>query len=148
MLLERKPLDFEAWIVTAIPGLAPNERRTGDRGIDRRGAMMHPLTASKSRLIAAQVKGGGYSASAMRDFKHVIAREDAAARIFVTLYREVSRVVSSSAAELGTIRVGAQQYPKLQLWSAEDHLEGRRPHLPDMADPYTGKQIQQGELFG
>lgn len=60
----------------------------------------------------------------------------------------MSRAASSSAAELGTIRVGAQQYPKFQLWSAEEHLEGRRPHLPDMADPYTGKQIRQAKLFG
>ena len=40
MLLDRSPLDFEAWAVTSIPGLAPNERRVGDRGIDGRGAMM------------------------------------------------------------------------------------------------------------
>ena len=34
MLLSRNPFDFEAWAVTSIPGLAPNERRVGDRGID------------------------------------------------------------------------------------------------------------------
>ena len=74
MLLERNPFDFEAWIVTAIPGMAPNERKVGDRGIDGRGAMMHAPQGEHSRLVLAQVKGGGYSASAMRDFQRVIAR--------------------------------------------------------------------------
>ena len=45
------------------------------------------------------------------------------------------------------IEVGAKRYPKLQLWSVEDLLDGHLPDLPDMADPYTGKRIRQGELF-
>ena len=54
MLLAHNPLDFEAWIVTAIPGLTPNERNVGDRGIDGRGAMMHPPKGEDSRLVIAQ----------------------------------------------------------------------------------------------
>ena len=41
------------------------------------------------------------------------------------------------------------RYPKLQLWSIEELLEGTLPTLPDMADPYTGKRdsVRQAELF-
>ena len=48
MLLDPSPLDFEAWAVTSIPGLAPNERRVSDRGIDGRGAMMHQPDAESA----------------------------------------------------------------------------------------------------
>ena len=119
----------------------------GDRGIDGRGAMMHAPAGEDSRLVLAQVKGGGYTASSMRDFQRVIAREGAAAGVYVTLRRETGRGARQAAAELGTIEVGARRYPKLQLWSVEDLLEARLPSLPDMADPYTGKRIRQGELF-
>ena len=109
--------------------------------------MMHAPKGLSSRLVLAQVKGGGYAASAMRDFKHVIARDDTAAGVYVTLRREGGRAARQAVAALGTIEVGARRYPKLQLWSAEELLDERFPDLPDMADPYTGKRIRQGDLF-
>ena len=147
MLLKRSPLDFEAWAVTSIPGLAPNERRVGDRGIDGRGAMMHQPDAELSRLVVAQVKGGGYTASSMRDFQRVIEREKAAAGVYITLRKVTTRGARQAATEMGTIEIGARQYPKLQLWSVEELLEGTPPTLRDMADPYTGKRVRQAELF-
>ena len=96
MLLKRSPLDFEAWAVTSIPGLAPNERRVGDRGIDGRGAMMHQPDAELSRLVVAQVKGGGYTASSMRDFQRVIEREKAAAGVYITLRKVTTKGRSPS----------------------------------------------------
>ena len=147
MLLDRSPLDFEVWAVTAVPGLAPNERRVGDRGIDGRGAMMHQPTGESSRLVVAQVKGGGYTASTMRDFQRVIEREKAAAGIYITLRKVNTKSARQAAAEMGTIEIGARVYPRLQLWSVEELLEGKWPSLPDMADPYTGKGVRQAELF-
>ena len=59
ILLDRGPVDCEASAVTSAPGLAPNERRIGDRSIDGCGAMMHEPACEGSRLVVAQVKGGG-----------------------------------------------------------------------------------------
>ena len=118
MLLDRSPSDLEVWVVTSIPGLAPNERR-----------------------------GGGYTASSMRDFQRVIEREKAAAGVYITLRKVTTRGARQTAAEMGTIAIGARQYPKLQLWSVEEFLEGTPPALLDMADPYTGKRVRQAELF-
>ena len=147
MLLAQSPLDFEAWAVTSVPGLAPNERRVGDRGIDGRGAMMHEPDGIESHLVVAQVKGGGYTASSMRDFQRVIERENAAAGVYITLEKVTTRGARQAVAEMGTIQIGARTYPKLQLWSVEELLEGTWPTLPDMADPYTGKRVRQAELF-
>ena len=100
-----------------------------------------------SRLVVAQVKGGGYTASSMRDFQRVIEREKAAAGVYITLRKITTSGARQAAAEMGTIEIGARQYPKLQLWSVEELLEGILPTLPDMADPYTGKRVRQAELF-
>ena len=47
---------------------------------------------------------------------------------------------------MGTYSLGATAYPRLQFWSAEEHLEGIRPNLPAMADPYTGMAVQTDML--
>ena len=83
----------------------------------------------------------------MRDFQRVIAREKAAAGVYVTLERQTARGARGAAAELGTIQVSPRRYPKLQLWSVEELLEGQLPNHRDMADPYTGKLVEQRELF-
>jgi len=54
----------------------------------------------------------------------------------------------TSAAAKGDYSVGATRYPRLQFWSADEYLSGVRPHLPAMADPYTGKPIQRDMLTG
>ena len=76
---------------------------------------MHAPAGMDSRLVVAQVKGGGYGASAMRDFQRVVERDRAAAGVYVTLERATGRGARSAAAELGTVAVGAQRYPRVQL---------------------------------
>ena len=68
--------------------------------------------------------------------------------IYITLERVQARSARQATSELGTFAIGAQRYPRLQLWSIEELLDDREPHLPDMADPYTGERIRQAELFG
>lgn len=141
-LASEKPFDFEAWAVTRIPGLAPNNRKRGDRGIDGRGAMLVPADSLDTSLVLAQVKGGkSFQLGQFRDFLHVLDREEAACGVFITLEPVSSAQAKALAAEAGEISIGAERYPRVQLWSIADHFEGRRPRLPAMADPYTGKPM-------
>ncbi|MYA07672.1 MAG: site-specific DNA-methyltransferase [Holophagales bacterium] len=145
LLLESNPFDFEAWIVMSVAGLAANEIQIGDGGIDGRGRMFS-VPDDETGLVLAQVKGGGYTASALRDFEGTMARENATAGIFVTLKRVTTPKARAAAAAKGEYKVGATRYPRLQFWSAEEYFSGSRPHLPAMADPYTGKAVQS-DLF-
>ena len=70
-LMARNPFDFEAWMVTAIPGLAANEIQVGDRGKDGRGVALYKDEKGR-HLVLVQVKGGGCTAEVLRDFLHVI----------------------------------------------------------------------------
>ena len=80
-----KPFDFESWAVTRLPGFAPNTKQRGDGGIDGRATLALRPDDARSRLALAQVKGGKFAATYLRDFQHVIDREKAAVGCFVTL---------------------------------------------------------------
>ncbi len=77
-----------------------------------------------------------------------MGRENATAGIFVTLKRVTTSSARAAAKAMGEYRVGATRYPRLQFWSAEEYLRGVRPHLPAMADPYTGKAVQTDMFTG
>ncbi len=147
MMLARNPFDFEAWAVTRIEGLAPNQVQVGDGGIDGRGRIFDPVEG-ETGLVIAQVKGGGYSATALRDFQHVMDREKATAGVFITLNKTTVKPAMAKAAQMGTYKIGASSFPRLQFWSIEEHMAESRtsPALPPMADPNTGKAMQQ-DLF-
>ena len=146
-LAAERAYDFEAWAVSRVPGLAPNERKGGDRGIDGRGQMLDKPRDHNSRLVLAQVKGGrSFQLGQFRDFLHVVEREGAALGIYVTLDRVTSGQARAEAAAMGEIALGADRYPRVQLWSIADHFDGRRPDLPALADPETGKPMQPSLL--
>ena len=137
-----QPYSFESWAITRIPGFAPNDRQRGDGGVDGRAMLLNQPENHESRLALAQVKGGAFHLSAFRDFLHVIEREDAAVGIFITLDPVSSSGARATARAQGEIAVGAERYPRVQLWSIADFFEGRKPSLPTLADPYRGGAVQ------
>ena len=141
-LASEKPFAFESWAITRIPGFAPNDRQTGDSGIDGRAMLLNQPENHESRLALAQVKGGAFKLGEFRDFLHVVEREDAAAGVFITLDPVTSSGARAAAREQGEIAVGAGRYPRVQLWSITDFFESRPPNLPALADPYRGGAVQ------
>ena len=138
------PLDFEAWAITRIPGLVPNEIRTGDRGIDGRGRLLQRPEGVQSNLVIAQAKGGAFALGQLRDFLHAIEREQAAMGVFITLAPVRSRDARAECAAQGDVSFGAYRYPKAQLWSIDGLFAETPtlPTLPPLADPYTGRAMQ------
>lgn len=142
-LAEINRFDFESWAIYLVPGLVPNKKQTGDGGIDGRGTLMIPPDNTKSRLVLAQVKSGHFSVSQLRDFIGVVRMEDAALGLFITLEATSTPDSRSLIARSGQVVVGAERYPRVNSWSIHDHFEQRRPHLPPMLDPFTGKPMVQ-----
>lgn len=138
MLAREAPFEFEKWAITRIPGMVPNKLQVGDGGIDGRGKIL-----GDGSLVLAQVKGGrNVSLGHVRDFRHVLAREDAACGIFATLRPLTSRKAKAEATGAGHLEIGANRYPKAQFWSIADYFQNRLPVLPPLADPYTGKAME------
>ena len=143
-LAREKPFEFESWAVTRLPGFAPNTKQMADGGVDGRGMLFDQPDDWDSRLALAQVKGGKFSASALRDFIGVVNSGKAAIGRFITLEPVGSADARSRAAEQGTIAVRGQSYRRLSLWSIDDYFNNRPCPLPPMTNPYTGKLMQQG----
>ena len=121
--------------------------QVSDGGVDGRATLAVKPVDHPSRLALAQVKGGKFGLSRLRDFMRVQDRDKAAVGVYVTLDPVTSRTARTEAAGARTVIVGAEQYRRCQLWSIADHFDGRRPHLPTMTDPYNGKPLIQGEMF-
>ena len=144
-MARERPFDFEKWAITRVPGMVPNDVQVGDRGIDGRGRIFADIEGG-SGMALAQVKGGRFQASALRDFLGAMGRENASMGVFITIDRVASANARVDAASKGALTVGAQEYPAVQLWSIADYFDNRLPSLPTMADPFTGREIgiQQG----
>ena len=68
-LAGEQPFNFEAWAVSRLPAFAPNTKQHGDGGIDGRATLASAPDDIDSRLALAQVKGGKFSVSYLRDFR-------------------------------------------------------------------------------
>ena len=149
-LAQEKPFDFEKWAVTRIPGMAPNTRQVGDKGIDGRGHFLNKGDNGRDNLVLAQVKGGKYKPGELREFTGALAQgalidgERAQLGVFITLQALKGRQLRNARAAMaaaGELKLGATVYPRAQMWSIEEYFAGRKPQLPPMADPFSGKAI-------
>ena len=144
--------EFERWAVTRL-GFAPNDKQTGDGGIDGRGVILGEAPDGLNTDVLVQVKGTkSINIDAVRAFGRVIDREEATCGLFISLV-EVPRSIRSEAAEMGniTIKVEGQdvEYPRLQVWSIKDLFNDppNLPNLPLMTDPYTGESMRRQQTM-
>ncbi len=140
-LAREQPFKFEKWAVTRVPGLAPNDQQVGDGGIDGVGYLLAEPEETTNQVLA-QVKGGKYRLGDLRDFMGTLERARAAMGLFATVHRIRAPGAHAEAAKRGTLRIGANEYRRAQLWSIHDYFDDRMPQLPALADPYTGKPVQ------
>lgn len=141
-LAREQPFNFESWAVTRLPGFAPNTKKVGDGGVDGRGVLTVKPDDFDSRLALAQIKGGKFGISPFRDFVGVTKRDKAAIGCYVTLDSEGTPASKIEMLQAGRIKVGGVPYPRVQLWPISHYFDGRRPNLPPMNDPYSGKPMQ------
>lgn len=146
-LAREKPYDFESWAITRLPGFVPNTKQVADGGVDGRASIAHKPEDWDSKLALAQVKGGKFSLSGLRDFIHVTNRDNAALGCYVTLKPVNSTAARTEIVNQGKISVEYQKYPRMQLWSIHDYFSESLPRLPIMNDPYTGKKMLLPQLF-
>ena len=141
------PFGFETWAINRLHGFVPNTKQVADGGIDGRATLAIPPDDWDSRLALAQVKGGKHTASMLRDFCGVTDKTKAAVGCYITLMPIKSDAARGGATALGKINVSGDPYRRMNLWSIAEHFDDRRPLLPTMNNPYTGKPMLQASLF-
>ena len=152
-LAKDDPFSFEIFAVEAChPGMMANKIQRGDKGIDGRGKLLHPVKekGKKKSMILVQVKAKERPAPADVDaFANVIRNtKGAVAGVFITVDRnQWTPRMREIAAQEGTFKApgSAEEYPRLQHWHVGQFFykteRRQRPHLPEMADPLSGKEM-------
>jgi site-specific DNA-methyltransferase (adenine-specific) len=148
---------FEYWALSLVDARpATGQRKRGaDSGVD---GVLYVIDNPKEppKKIVVQVKSGKVGVSLIRDFAHVIEREEAAMGWFVTL-EPPTKPMETEAAGAGVYEPtlatrGSLAYPRLQILTISDLLEGQRPELPSVHVTYKASarakpKAQQPSLF-
>lgn len=127
-LAERDKHEFQKWI-TATIGAQPYKggKKGMDRGID---GYLHFRDADKRPQFAIiSVKGGSTKSGDIRDLKGTMEREKAVLGLFLTL-NEPTREMEKEAASAGIYETGGQKVPRVQILTAAQILDNRRPQVP------------------
>ena len=127
-LAERDKHEFQKWIVATIGGQPYKGGKKGmDRGID--GYLHFRDADRKPQFAIISVKGGGIKSGDIRDLKGTMERESAALGIFLTL-NPPTREMEREAAAAGLYETGGLKMPRVQILTAAQVIDNRRPQVP------------------
>ena len=132
-LARNNPHAFEDWCVTHVLEFRSNDRRGADGGID--GTFRFPIGRVKGRQAygkaVAQVKGGTYTLSHVRDFRTAMQNTNADLGVFVVT-TPPTRGMQTEATRSGTYTHPRYDLsvPVLQIYEIQNHFRGTPPRLP------------------
>ena len=142
-LWERDRYHFQKWAVEEVEGFVTT-RRSADGGIDGRLYFSIP-DERKFQSMILEVKGGAnVSINALRALRGVLEQDDALLAGLIVmnpLGDRQARNFRQFMAEAGDLQVGDTPYPRLQLLSIPEILEGKRFNTP------TVKARGSGQMF-
>ncbi|QFP95215.1 DNA methylase [Streptomyces phage Dwayne] len=143
-LFRRSPFEFERWCVMMLDG-QPNEKQVGDRGID--GVIRFPIDGKGgSDRVLVSVKGGATNPGHVRDLVGTVESQRAAMGVFVCM-NEATKGMVEAANHSGVYShpANGQRYPKVQIMTVRDLIDGKRPKMPTALLPYFQAQRRYGE---
>jgi DNA modification methylase len=127
---------FQWWalgLVDARP-VGGIEKKGADRGID--GLITFPERDGEMQTVLVSVKSGHVNSSMIRDLKGTIEREGAVMGLFITLEDSTKEMrLEADTAGLWHSALWNRDYPRLQILSIRELLEGLKPKLPTYVLP-------------
>lgn len=128
-LAQRDKYQFQWWAVSLIEAQPYGGKKKGsDGGID--GLIYFRSDAKTTERAIVSVKGGdNVGVPMIRDLKGVLDREKAPIGVFLTL-TPPTRPMEKEAASAGFYTLGDRQYPRLQIITIEQALNGTKPAIP------------------
>ena len=148
-LAQNDPWQFQWWALGLV-GARPVEQKKGaDRGIDGRIYFIDDPDET-ARQIIISVKAGHVTASHIRDLLGVVEREKSAIGVLIAM-QEPTKPMRQDAASAGYYESPfmGKHYPRIQILTIADLLEGKRIEYPETANitykkaPRTKKALKQ-----
>lgn len=137
-LADKDKYQFQWWALDRI-GASPagSDRKKGmDRGID--GVIPFMEGSMDRRRVIVSVKGGAVTSAHVRDLKGVLEREGAPIGVLLTM-KPPTREMKTEAASAGTYasEKWGKSYPRLQILTIADVLNGKRVEMPPQVSPFA-----------
>jgi DNA modification methylase len=138
-LAERDKYQFQWWALDRI-GAQPvaGKKKGSDKGIDGVIPFLAGRDQQYKRAIVS-VKGGEHAGvAAVRDLIGVLDREGEPIGVFVMLGKPTKDMVTEAAAAgFYESELWQRKYPRVQILTIEDILNGKRPEVPWGAAPFA-----------
>ncbi len=136
ILAQQDPYQFQWWALGLV-GARPVEQKKGsDKGIDGR-LYFFPNRSMKGQAeqIIFSVKAGNVTVSHLRDLSGVLLREKAAIGVLITMNPPTGPMVTEAASSgfYSSSELGRKNYPRLQILTIEDLLNGKKVDCPPFA---------------
>ena len=136
-LWERDKYHFQKWAVEQVDGFV-TARKSGDGGVDGRLYFAMPQQDAWERdplrSMVIEVKGGAnVGIGVVRDLRGVLEREEAEMAGLIVLQEPGEKKRASFGRELaaaGDLEVHGTTYPRMQLLTVSEILEGKRFKTP------------------
>lgn len=143
-LAEEDRYQFEWWALGLVEAQPAQDKKKGaDKGID---GLIYFIDNAEGKLkrIVVQVKSGHVSAPQVQQLKGAMENENAAIGLFITL-QEPTRPMIEEAATAGFYEAKelGKEYPRLQILTIEELLNGKRAEYPRGAGRLTYKQAKR-----
>ena len=135
---------FQCWAIEEADGF-PTGRKTGDGGID--GRLYFPVPNEKGlRSMTIEVKGGkNVGIDVVRGLRGVLERDENALMagliIMEPLGERKTRNFLKEMAQAGDIDVYGMPFPRMQLRTVQELLDGRAFHAPGAVGRGTGQGV-------
>jgi DNA modification methylase len=134
-LFQRSPSEFERWCLMLVDGQSI-DTHIGDSGID--GVVRVPIDSKgNSHRVLVQVKSGSVSPMNVRDLIGTVESQKAAMGLLISMSKP-SHTMLEIANQSGTYSypVDGVTYPRIQVVTVDQLLQGVRPKLPTALLPY------------
>lgn len=119
--------EFQRWIISKMPGFHPNERSSGDGGVDGYAKVFF---RNDWRRVVCSVKGGrNLNPAMLRELVGTVRTKDAVFGLLVTV-RPPPKSWYADAKREGTVGDGMVEYPRIQIYTVQDMFDGKTPLLP------------------
>ncbi len=135
-LASRDRYQFQWWALSLVDGrpAQDNKKKGADSGIDGYINFFDD-NSGRAKTIIVQVKSGNVSVRDIRDLKGVLDREKATIGVLITL-KEPSKPMLNEAVSSGFYvpdHYPDRQYPRLQILTIPELLEGKQVQYPGLA---------------
>ena len=146
-------LEFQDWIIEVMLGGVSNIKKSADGGYD--GYLTFGKSEKDKEIVLIEVKSGNVNVKNVREFIHVIDSRKAVIGAFVCFKDQITKPMEHEAKMKGYYdqKTWGQNYPKIQILSVEDILEGDGILIPESTKTtfktakFRSKKPSQEKLF-